>query len=146
VKTLSVKFGNVFVTVTKSGKLQKETYEQFLDSEIKRYVKKNNFVLILDSWGGQMNPSLYDEKFAKNNDSTYSLKIILLKCTPVCQPDGVYFYGQVKNYIAKFENCLVLLAGSHELSARRDYKNACTHTSPVMGACLQKYQICMVCC
>jgi hypothetical protein len=52
-RTLSQKSGNVFVTATKSGKLQKETYEHFLDNVIKPYVKKDKFLLILDSWGGQ---------------------------------------------------------------------------------------------
>jgi hypothetical protein len=54
VRTLSQKFGNVFVTATKSGKLQKETYEHFLDNVIKPYVKKDKFLLILDSWGDRL--------------------------------------------------------------------------------------------
>jgi hypothetical protein len=33
------KFGKVFVPVIKSGKLQKETYKQFLNSALKLYVK-----------------------------------------------------------------------------------------------------------
>jgi hypothetical protein len=41
VKTLSQKFGNVFATATKLGKLQKEIYEHFLDNAIKPYVKKD---------------------------------------------------------------------------------------------------------
>jgi hypothetical protein len=34
-------------------------------------------MLILDSWGGQTNPALYDKKFVDENDEpTCSLKII----------------------------------------------------------------------
>jgi hypothetical protein len=50
VEKLPQKFGNVSVTVTKSGKLQKETREPFLDYIIKPYVKKHKFMLIFYSW------------------------------------------------------------------------------------------------
>jgi hypothetical protein len=79
------------------------------------------FLLILDSWGGQINPALYDEKFVDENDvPTCSLKIIPPKCTPLCQPCAVYFYRQVKNYIAKYQNCPVIIATNRELSSRED--------------------------
>jgi hypothetical protein len=93
VKTLSKKFGNVFVTVTKSGKLQRQTYEQFLNNVIKPYVKKDKFKLDPDFWGGQTNPSLYNEKFVdKNDESTCSLKIIPPQFRPTCQLCDVCFY------------------------------------------------------
>jgi hypothetical protein len=92
-----------------------------LDNVIKPYVKKDKFLLILDSWGGQINPAIYDEKFVDENDEpTCSLKIIPPKCTPLCQPCDVYFYKQVKNYIAKFQNCPVIIAANRELSSRED--------------------------
>jgi hypothetical protein len=47
VNTLSRKFGNIFVTVTKSRKPQKETCKQFLDNVIRPYVKNNKFMLYL---------------------------------------------------------------------------------------------------
>jgi hypothetical protein len=107
--------------VSKSGKLQKETYEQCLDYVVKSYPKKDKFMPILDSWRGQTNPSLCSEKFVNENDEpTCSLKIILLECTPICQPPDVYFYRQVKNYDAKFQNFLVLIAANCALSARED--------------------------
>jgi hypothetical protein len=119
-----------------------------LDNIIKPYVKKDKFLLILDSWGGQINPALYDKKFVDENDEpTCSLKIIPLKYTPLCQPCDVYFYRQVKNYIAKFQNCPVIIAANRELSSREDYKNTCTHTQPITGTHLQKYgKVCVVCC
>jgi hypothetical protein len=79
-KTLSQKFGNVFVAAIMSGKLQKESYEHFLDNVIQPHVKKDNFMLILESWGGQTNPALYSKKFLdKNNELTCSLNIISQK-------------------------------------------------------------------
>jgi hypothetical protein len=55
----------------------------FKDKVIKPYVKKDKFLLILDSCGGQTNPALYNEKFLnENNEPTCSLKIIITKlCT-----------------------------------------------------------------
>jgi hypothetical protein len=57
VKT-SQKFGNFFVTATKSGKLQKETYECCLEHVIKLYLKK----VTTD------NPALYNKKFLDKVD------------------------------------------------------------------------------
>jgi hypothetical protein len=96
-KTLSQKFGNVFVAAIMSGKLQKESYKHFLDNVIQPHVKKDNFMLILESWGGQTNPALYSKKFLDgNNELTCSLNIISQKCTSLCQPCNVYFSRQVK--------------------------------------------------
>jgi hypothetical protein len=38
----------------------------------------------------------------------------------LCKPSDVYLYRQIKNYIAKFQNCLVLIAANHELSSMED--------------------------
>jgi len=51
----------------------------------------------------------------EDNGPTYSLEIIRLKCTPPYQPCDVYFYRQVKNYSAVFQNCLVLIAANCEV-------------------------------
>jgi hypothetical protein len=66
--------------------------------------------------------------FLNEDESTCSLKIILPRCTPLCQPCDVYFYKQVKNYIAKAQNCLVLTAANREPSSWEDNKNAHPHT------------------
>jgi hypothetical protein len=96
--------------------VQWKASEHFLDNVIKPYVNKYKFLLILDSWGGQINPAIYDEKFVDENDEpTCSLKTIPPKCTPLCQPCYVYFYRQVTNYIAKFQNCSVIIAANREL-------------------------------
>jgi sulfatase maturation enzyme AslB (radical SAM superfamily) len=101
VRSSSKKFENIFVTTTKLGKLQKETYKQFLDNVIQTYVKKDKFKLILDFWVGQINSSLYYKKRVENNEPTCSLEIIPLKYTPTCQPCDMYFYRQVKKLYFK---------------------------------------------
>jgi hypothetical protein len=76
-------------------------------------MKKVKFLLIIDSQGGHTNPALNDEKFLDRSDEpTCSLKIILPKCRPLCWPCDMYFFRQVKNYIAKFQNCPVFTAAN----------------------------------
>ncbi|XP_076667942.1 uncharacterized protein LOC143368768 [Andrena cerasifolii] len=114
-------FGNVFVTCTKSGKLQSDIYEQFLDTIIKPYVGRDKFLLILDSWGGQTNPSLYDSKFrdpTSNNTPTCTLKVIPPKCTPLCQPCDVYFFRRIKNFIARLQNAQTLVSENRDITDR----------------------------
>jgi hypothetical protein len=96
VKTLPHKFGNVFVTMTNLGKLQKETSKHF--GQYNLHVKKDKFMLIRDSWGGQTNLALYDKRFLDENDEpTCSMKM-LPKYAPLQQPSDVYIYRQVKKY------------------------------------------------
>jgi hypothetical protein len=76
-----------------------------LDSVIKPYVKTDKFLLFLEPWGGQSNLKLYEEFLKKQ--PTCSLKITALKCIPLCQPYGMYFYRQVKNYIVTLHSCPV---------------------------------------
>jgi cobalamin biosynthesis Co2+ chelatase CbiK len=60
VETLSQNFGSVYLAATKLGKLQKQTYERFLKNVMHPYphIKKDKFLLIIDFWGGQMNPAI----------------------------------------------------------------------------------------
>ena len=121
VQRLSTKFNNIYVAATKSGKLQKDTYELFLDHIIHPYVNNNKFLMIVDSWGGQTSPAIYDQKFIdENNLSTCTLKIIPPKCTPLCQPCDVYFYRQIKNYIARFQNYYELFTTGRDITTRSD--------------------------
>lgn len=50
---LELEFKNIVVTCSKSGKLTKDLYGQFLESILVPYVKQNKFLLIIDSWGGK---------------------------------------------------------------------------------------------
>ncbi|KAL1514382.1 hypothetical protein ABEB36_003649 [Hypothenemus hampei] len=53
VNKLVKEYKNIQVTCSKSGKLTKILYKEFLDTVIKPYVKNDNFLLLIDSWGGK---------------------------------------------------------------------------------------------
>jgi len=58
-------YGNVIGTCSKSGKMTKELFKMFLENSVKPYTCNNKFLLIVDSWGGQVDSTLYDEAFHK---------------------------------------------------------------------------------
>lgn len=106
---------------TKSGKLHKSTYEEFLDNIIQPYVKTKPFLYIIDSWSGQTSSVLRQMKFKDEGGlPTCTLSIIPPKCTPFCQPCDVYFYRQVKNYIRHIQNAPYLLQHNKEFTSRED--------------------------
>jgi hypothetical protein len=99
----------------------KKGHTKFLDNVIKLHVKKEKFTLILDSWEGQTNLSLYDEKFVdEQNESISSLKIPPPNCTTICQLCYVHFYRHVKNYTVKSQNYPLLAAANRKLCTRED--------------------------
>ncbi|GFX21660.1 HTH CENPB-type domain-containing protein [Trichonephila clavipes] len=53
-------YTNVAITSSKSGKLTTALYKDFLIDVMKPYVKEEKFLFLIDSWGGQTNPVLYD--------------------------------------------------------------------------------------
>jgi len=115
------KYKNVIITSSKSGKLTTELYIQFLNGCLKPYVGEQPFLLIIDSWGGQTNPELYDDIFQDNEKSpTCTIKVIPPKCTPLVQPCDVYFYRQVKNLIKRIQNCAYLVENNREINSRED--------------------------
>ncbi|XP_025160571.1 uncharacterized protein LOC112589900 [Harpegnathos saltator] len=121
VDKLTAEFGNVVVTCSKSGKLTKELYKNYLETTLKSYVKNDKFLLIIDSWGGQTDAALHDEIFWNDDgDATCTLKIILAKCTPFCQPCNVYFYRQVKLLIKRLQNAPILIKEEREIASRED--------------------------
>lgn len=114
-------YTNVVVTSSKSGKLTTSLYTQFLKEALIPYVKQEKFLLLIDSWGGQINPALYDEIFLDDDSvGTCTLKVIPPKCTPLCQPCDVYFYRQVKNLIKRLQNCSFLIEQKREIASRED--------------------------
>ncbi|XP_071574627.1 uncharacterized protein [Temnothorax nylanderi] len=115
------KYKNVVVTSSKSGNLTTYLYTKFLKETLLLYVGKEKFLLLIDSWGGQTNPSLYDEIF-QNDESigTCTIKVIPPKCTPLVQPCDVYFYRQVKNFIKRLQNCSHLIEQNREIASRED--------------------------
>lgn len=56
-------FQNIKITCSKSGKFTKELYIEFLKTCHSSYVKKNKFLLIIDSWERQTDLALYNEIF-----------------------------------------------------------------------------------
>lgn len=121
VDKLTDEYKNVIVTYSKSGKLTTDLYKQFLTNIILPYVKNNRFLLIIDSWKGQTNPSLHDEIFENEyGEATCTLKVIPLKCTPLCQSCNVFFYRQVKDFIKRLQNAPTLLQEQREISSCED--------------------------
>jgi len=120
VDELVTKYKNIVVTSSKSGKLMTHLYKTFLTNIMLPYVE-NKFLLLIDSWGGQTNPGIYDEIFKDDrNIGTCTIKVIPPKCTPICQPCDVYFYRQVKNLIKRLQNCSYLIEQNREISSRDD--------------------------
>ncbi|XP_049960726.1 uncharacterized protein LOC126481183 isoform X2 [Schistocerca serialis cubense] len=101
---------NVVVMSSKSGKLTMQLYCSFVSSVMLPYVKKEKFLLIIDYWGDQTNPGLYDEIFTDDEGlGTRMVKVVPPKCTPIYQPCDVYFYRQVKHFIEHLQNCSYLI-------------------------------------
>lgn len=118
---LIAEYKNVFVTCSKSGKLTKNIYTDYLKYCLSPYVAQNKFLLLIDSWGGQTDMTLYDDIFDDEvGRASCTVKVIPPKCTPICQPCDVYFYRQVKNFIKKLQNCPTLLQQQREIGARED--------------------------
>lgn len=115
------KYQNVVITSSKSGKLTTTLYKDYLQDCVKPYVEQNKFLLLIDSWGGQTAPQMYDEIFQDNKGlPTCTLKVIPPKCTPLVQPCDVYFYRQVKNIIKRLQNCSHLMEQQREITSRED--------------------------
>ncbi|XP_044583973.1 uncharacterized protein LOC123264637 isoform X2 [Cotesia glomerata] len=115
------KYKNVIVTSSKSGKLTTTLYKNFLEKCLMPYVQKNKFLLIIDSWTGQVKPKLYDEIFQDDKKMpTCTFKVIPPKCTPLVQPCDVYFYRQVKNFIKRLQSTAELLDKNYEIHSRED--------------------------
>jgi len=83
------------------------------------YVGNNKFLLI-DSWEGQIDITLYDDIFEnKEGRASCFTKIIPPKCTPLC-PCDIYFYRQIKNFIKQLQNSSTLLQQKQEICTRED--------------------------
>lgn len=112
---------NVLITCSKSGKLTTGLYIDFLQNCLKSYVGKENFLLLIDSWGGQTKLEIYDEIFQDDTKlPTCTVKVIPPKCTPIVQPCDVYFYRQVKNLIKNLQNAAYLVENNREINSRED--------------------------
>lgn len=66
VDKLQTEYQNIIVTCSKSGKLIKDLYRQFLETVLVPYVKTEKFIIIIDSFwggGGQTDHNLHDDVF-----------------------------------------------------------------------------------
>ncbi|KMQ88678.1 pogo transposable element with krab domain [Lasius niger] len=110
IKNTSEIYGNIHVTASKSGKLTKAHFCEFVDHIIKPYCNREEFLLILDSWGGETDTAHFNSVFTDNEGNCTSMvEIIPPHCTPYCQPCDVYFFRQVKNFIKKIQNSVEVL-------------------------------------
>lgn len=121
VNSLTRSYGNIYVTASKSGKLTKPHFNEFIKNILAPYCKSNEFLLIIDSWGGQTDPGHFKNNFTNTNgDCNANVEIIPPHCTPYCQPCDVYFFRQVKNFIKKIQNAVDVLQSDKQLSSRED--------------------------
>jgi len=121
VEELTKNYGNVFVTASKSGKLTKDHFTCFVENVLTEYCKKEEFLLILDSWGGQTDSAHFNNIFTDDDGNCNStIEIIPPHCTPYCQPCDVNFLRQVKNFIKKLQTSVEVLQNKRQLSARED--------------------------
>ena len=121
INELSEEYNNIYVTASKSGKLNSAIFGSFLDNVLKPYVGENNFIFITDSWGGQTDLAVFNEKFInENGERTCQVEIIPPRCTPFCQPCDVYFFRQVKLLISRLQNIPYLLEEGRHVNRRED--------------------------
>ncbi|XP_049826933.1 uncharacterized protein LOC126266625 isoform X1 [Schistocerca gregaria] len=112
---------NVIVMSSKSGKLTTQLYCSFLSSVMLPHTKKEKFLLIIDSWGDQTNPGLYDEIFTDDEGlGTCIVKVVPPKCTPIYHPCDVYFYRQFKHLIKRLHNCSYLIEREREITTHEE--------------------------
>lgn len=88
---------NVTLTCSTSGKMTRSLCEYYLDKIILKNVHED-FVLILDSYGGHTNACSYANRFGVDGNPNCTLKIIPENCTDICQPLDTTFHRQLKYF------------------------------------------------
>jgi len=95
---------NVTLTCSRSGKLSTSLVQYYLENIVANEMK-DDFMLIVDSWPGHVNPSLYSNVFGANNGRpNCELVVIPEKTTPFCQPLDTTFHRQLKNLARRILN------------------------------------------
>ena len=84
IEKMTAVYKNIIVICSKSENLTKAFFQTFLEKVIKPYVKNNDFFLLVDSWGGQMDTTMYDGIFQNANGKV---------------PSDVYFFRHIKIFI-----------------------------------------------
>lgn len=121
INTLMTEYKNVFVTCSKSGKLTKLIYMDYLKYCLSPYVETNKFLLLIDSWSDQTDTTLYDDIFEdETGKASCTIKVIPSKCASLCQPCDVYLHQQIKSFIKRLQICSPLLQEHGEINTRED--------------------------
>jgi hypothetical protein len=107
---------NLVITCSKSGKLDKNLVNYFNENVIKSYIN-SDFALIIDSWTGQKDYKMYENKFG---EFKCNLLIIPPHCTPLIQPLDVFCFGQIKAFVKRLTNIIKLHKFNINLSSRKD--------------------------
>lgn len=108
---LTNEYKNIFVTCSKSGKLSKVIYKDFLINYISLYVEKNQFLLLIDSWGGQTDTTIYDEIFEdEKGTASCNIKVIPPKCIPLSTLRCI-FLSSSKKFYKTFTKCNSFVKG-----------------------------------
>lgn len=123
------------MTCSSTGKLTTQLYKQY--SEM--VVKEQPFLLILDSWGGQVNPSQYDKMFTNEDEVKCNLKVIPPECTGLCQTYDVYFFTQAKNFVKCLQNNVFLMQTGRHYFRGECTQNSLHHSFSIMYPFIQSY-------
>lgn len=111
---------NGFITASKSGKLTKHNFPDFVEN-ISPYCKNHKFALILDSWRGQTDIDYFNSILIhEEGNCTSTLEITPPYCIPFCKPCNAHFFRQIKNFIKQLQNAIEISQNNHELSHRED--------------------------
>jgi hypothetical protein len=120
VKILSQKFGNVYCH--KIGISAKQTQELTLNEVINLYVNKNKFLLILDCWKGQSNPTLQNKNsLIKKKRAHLLTKHNTAEMCSIMSPLSCVLLQTSKKLHCQVSELPILTAPNYELSSRETY-------------------------
>ena len=118
-ENLLQKCKNIYIICSKSGKLSSHIFTSYLENVLKPYVSGEKFTLIIDSWSGQKNESLFD-CFKTESGNNCIIKYIPPGCTMYCQPLDTYLHRQIKLFLKKLQNNTFLIEHNRQLNTRDD--------------------------
>ncbi|CAG7733984.1 unnamed protein product [Allacma fusca] len=93
---------NVYLTCSKSGKLDKKIVETWVVNCLKPAIT-SNVLLLCDSWGGQKDQNLYLEV-----ENICQVQVIPPHTTGQIQPLDVYFFRQAKIFKKKMKDRILI--------------------------------------
>ena len=100
------KYTNLFVTCTKSGKLNKELMRTWSQEVFKEVLDRRHIdrcVLYLDSWGGQRDESLF-----QMDEKEVNLKVFPASTTSLLQPLDLYCFRMWKDFAKRLSRACTM--------------------------------------